>query len=81
MLGDRELLAQLEGCFGAGEIETVIDDSALPGCGARGRKAVTLRHQPTGLEVSATAHDTQVGNKLSALVDLLGKLLARRLER
>jgi hypothetical protein len=78
MLADRELLAQLEGCFAPGEIETLIDDTALPGCGARGRREVTLRHRPSGTQVRSDAHDTQLRNKLAALAQLLAQLIAVR---
>jgi hypothetical protein len=72
--GTRQRLAALEARFAPGEVETIIDRSGVSGCGAGGRRAVTIRHRPTGREVTVAVHATQVENKLAALETLLEQL-------
>lgn len=71
---DRKRLAALEGRFAPGEIETVIDERGISACGTGGRRRVTLRHLPTGREISIAGRGTQVQNKIAALEALLEQL-------
>jgi hypothetical protein len=71
---ERKRLAALEALFAPGEVETVVDRSGVSGCGAHGRRAVTVRHRPTGREVAVATEGTQVANKIAALRTLLKQL-------
>lgn len=71
---DRDRLASLEGHFAPGEIETFIDQSGISTCGTGGRRGVTVRHRPTGEEVTVDGRGTQVQNKIAALEALIERL-------
>ena len=67
---EQRILQELESYFQAEEIETMIrrDDQgkALPD--------VMILHKPSGIEVVADRHNTQLQNKVSALAELLSLL-------
>jgi len=71
---DRARLAALEARFAPGELETLIDRSGISTCGTGGRRGVTVRHRPTGCEVTVDDRGTQVQNKIAALEVLVAEL-------
>lgn len=71
---NRDRLAALEARFEPGELETIIDRSGISACGTGGRPSVTIRHRPTGREVTGDGHGSQVRNKIAALEALLEQL-------
>lgn len=71
---DRDRLAALEARFAPGEVETLIDQSGVSTCGTGGRRGVTIRHRPTGREVTVDGRGSQVQNKIAALEELLEQL-------
>jgi hypothetical protein len=73
-ISDRERLAELEARFAPRDIEMIIDQSGISACGTGGRRGVTLRHRPTGREVTIDGRGTQVQNKIAALEALLEQL-------
>lgn len=71
---DRQRLAALEARFERGEIETILDQRGIAACGTGGRRRVTVRHRPTGREITIDGRGTQVQNKIAALEALLEQL-------
>ena len=71
---DRARLAALEARFEPGEVETVIDQSGVSTCGTGGARQVTVRHRPSGRQVTIDGCGSQVQNKIAALEALLEQL-------
>lgn len=76
MIPEHEVLERIEGCFAAGEIETLIWRER-----GGGGTAVKLIHHPSGIEAESDKHPTQVKNKLQALLELVSVLLDRPSDR
>ena len=75
MLNARKVLAALEGCFEAGELETLVHD---PEAGdERFAEAVKIVHHPSGHTFVGAGHQTQIQNKIAALLQLLSGELPR----
>jgi protein subunit release factor A len=71
---DRARLAALEARFEPGEVETVIDQRGISACGTGGQRGVTIRHRPSGREITVDDQGSQVRNKIAALEALVEQL-------